>query len=47
MAERYSNQQKAAAVMILLGSERAANVYKYLSDTEVEQLTYEIARASA
>lgn len=47
MAERYSNQQKAAAVMILLGSERAAHVYKYLSDTEVEQLTYEIARASS
>lgn len=40
----YTNMQKAAAVMIALGAQEAAAVYKYLRDEEVEQLTVEIAK---
>lgn len=36
--------QKAATVVIALGSETAAKVYKYLSEEEIERLTFEIAR---
>ncbi len=38
--------QKAAAVIIALGSDTASQIYKYLKEDEVEQLTYEIARMS-
>ncbi len=37
-----SPQQQAAAVIISLGAESASNVYKYLNDDEIEQLTVEI-----
>ncbi|MEG1179172.1 MAG: hypothetical protein RSD42_02045, partial [Oscillospiraceae bacterium] len=30
-------QQRAAAVIISLGAETASNVYKYLSEDEIEQ----------
>ncbi|MFV0498341.1 MAG: flagellar motor switch protein FliG [Candidatus Fimivivens sp.] len=40
----YTSLQKAAAVMIALGSREAAEVYKHLRDDEVEQLTIEIAK---
>lgn len=43
MAE-YTSMQKAAAVMIALGAQEAAEVYKFLRDEEVEQLTVEIAK---
>ncbi|MBP1577015.1 MAG: flagellar motor switch protein FliG [Oscillospiraceae bacterium] len=36
--------QKAAAVMIALGAQEAAAIYKFLRDEEVEQLTIEIAK---
>jgi len=36
--------QKAAAVIISLGAETASNVYRYLREEEVEQLTLEISR---
>lgn len=36
--------QKAATIVISLGSEAAAQVYKYLSEEEIEKLTYEIAK---
>ena len=36
--------QKAATVVISLGSETAAQVYKHLSEDEIEKLTYEIAK---
>jgi flagellar motor switch protein FliG len=36
--------QKAATVIISLGSETAAGVYKHLSEEEIEKLTYEIAK---
>lgn len=40
----YTNMQKAAAVMIALGAQEAASIYKFLRDEEVEQLTIEIAK---
>ena len=40
----YSSMQKAAAVMIALGSREAAEVYKHLRDDEIEQITIEIAK---
>lgn len=36
--------QKAAAVIVALGAQNASQVYKYLKEDEVEQLTLEIAR---
>ena len=39
-----STAQKAAAVIIALGAEKASLVYKYMEDEEVEQLTMEVAR---
>ncbi len=39
-----STAQKAAAVIIALGAEKASLVYKYIEDEEVEQLTLEVAR---
>lgn len=44
MLDGLTGQQKAAAVIIALGAENASNVYKYLHEEEVEQLTFEIAR---
>lgn len=42
--QEYSSMQKAAAVMIALGSQEAAEIYKHLRDDEIEQLTIEIAK---
>lgn len=42
----FSNVQKAAAVMIALGSEDAAEVYKYLREDEIELLSLEIAKTN-
>lgn len=36
--------KRAAAVVIALGAERASEVYKYLSEDEIEQLSLEIAK---
>ena len=44
--QEYTRIQKAAAVMIALGSREAAEVYKHLRDDEIEQLTIEIAKIS-
>lgn len=47
MASRgLSNVQRAAAVMIALGAEDAAEVYKYLREDEVEMLSLEIAKTN-
>ncbi|NCC86338.1 MAG: flagellar motor switch protein FliG [Clostridia bacterium] len=43
MSSTLTKQQKAAAVMISLGAESASNIYKYLSQDEIEQLTIEIS----
>ena len=39
-----STAQKAAAVIIALGAEKASLLYKFMEDEEVEQLTLEVAR---
>lgn len=41
---RITPKQKAAAVIISMGAENASQVYKYMREDEVEELTYEIAR---
>jgi flagellar motor switch protein FliG len=40
--ERISTREKAAVLMITMGKERAAKIYKYLSEEEIEQLTLAI-----
>lgn len=42
--EKMSALQRAAAVIIALGSERASSVYKFLKEDEVEQISLEIAK---
>ena len=39
-----SPQQKAAAVVIALGAERASKIYKFLGEEDLETLTLEIAK---
>lgn len=43
MKEEISGIQKAAILLITLGPEKSANVFKHLKDDEIEQLTLEIA----
>ena len=38
-----SGRKKAAVLMVTLGTELAAEVYKHLSDEEIEQITVEVA----
>lgn len=48
MAERkITGAQKAASIIIALGSDAASKIYKYLHEDEVEQLTLEIARTAS
>ena len=44
MYSKLTGQQKAAAVIISLGTENASKIYKFLREEDVEQLTLEIAR---
>ena len=37
-------EQKAAALVIALGTDKASKLYKYLSDEDVEKLTLEVAK---
>lgn len=39
-----TNKQKAAIVVISLGSDRASQIYKYLNEQDIEDLTYEVAK---
>ena len=39
-----TSPQKAAAVIIALGAEKASMLYKFMEDEEIEQLTLEVAR---
>ena len=39
-----SNMQKAAAVIVALGAEKASMVYKFMDPEDVEQLTIEVAK---
>ena len=40
--DKYSMKEKAAILMITIGKESAAKVYKYLSEEEIEQMTLSI-----
>ncbi|MDL2252727.1 flagellar motor switch protein FliG [Ruminococcaceae bacterium OttesenSCG-928-I18] len=44
---KISNRTKAAAVIVTLGTEEAAEVYKYLREEEIEQLSLEVAKMEA
>lgn len=47
MSERaLSPEQKAAAVVISMGAEKASKIYKYLDDEDLEKLTIEVAKLS-
>ena len=37
-------EQKAAAVIISMGTDKASQIYKYLSEEDIEILTVEIAK---
>ena len=41
--EKISGLQKAAILLISLGPEKSANVFKHLKEEEIEELTLEIA----
>ncbi|MCI1857887.1 MAG: flagellar motor switch protein FliG [Sporolactobacillus sp.] len=43
--KKLTGQQKAAILMIALGTEVSANVYKHLTEQEIEDLTLEISNA--
>lgn len=43
MKEEISGIEKAAVLLIALGPEKSANVFKHLKEDEIEQLTLEIA----
>lgn len=43
MADKRS-PEKAAAVISILGAERASSVFKYLNENEIEQISVELAR---
>ncbi|TDT69139.1 flagellar motor switch protein FliG [Hypnocyclicus thermotrophus] len=46
MAEKLTGKQKAAILMIALGQDAAAEVFKYLKPDEIEDLTFEIAKVN-
>jgi len=41
---KLSPVQRAAVIIVALGADRASNVYKYLKQEEVEQLSLEVAK---
>ncbi len=43
-AEKMDARAKAAVVVVSLGADRASQIYKYLSEQEIEDLTYEVAK---
>ncbi|MEY8515409.1 flagellar motor switch protein FliG [Lachnospiraceae bacterium 29-84] len=43
MAEEYNGVQKAAILLIALGPEKSASIFKHLKEEEIEELTLEIA----
>ena len=45
--EQYSSKQKAAMLLIALGPEKSAKIFKYLKEEDIEQLTLEIASIKA
>jgi flagellar motor switch protein FliG len=45
--EEYSGVQKAAILLIALGPERSADIFKHLKEDEIEELTLEIANTKS
>ncbi|NLJ87228.1 MAG: flagellar motor switch protein FliG [Epulopiscium sp.] len=43
LKEEYSGREKAAMLLIALGPEKSARIFKHLREEEIEQLTLEIA----
>ena len=41
--EKLNGLQKAAVLLISLGPEKSANIFKHLKEEEIEELTLEIA----
>ena len=41
--DSYTGVQKAAILLITLGPEKAATIFKHLKEDEIEELTLEIA----
>ena len=41
--EEYNGIQKAAILLIALGPEKSASIFKHLKEDEIEELTLEIA----
>lgn len=41
-----TSAQKAALVIVSLGADRASQVYKYLNEQDIEDLTFEVAKVS-
>src|SRR5690606_26091778 len=41
--EQLSGKEKAAILLVALGTEKASDIYKHLTEEEIEQLTLEIA----
>ena len=41
--DSFNGVQKAAILLIALGPERSADVFKHLKEDEIEELTLEIA----
>ena len=39
-----SPEQKAAAVIVALGADKASKIYKHLNESDIEKLTIEVAR---
>ena len=37
-------EQKAAAVIVSLGADKASKIYKHLSESDIEKLTIEVAK---
>ena len=44
MIEEITPEQKAAAVVVSLGADKASKIYKHLSESDIEKLTIEVAK---
>ncbi len=42
--KELTQKQKAALVIVAMGSDRASKIYKYLNEVDIEDITYEVAR---
>lgn len=42
--KELTQKQKAALVIVSMGSDRASKIYKYLNEVDIEDITYEVAR---